>query len=94
MSTGRKLDRPCRHCGGSLNGKRSDARFCNVNCRNAHFKRRMGRVEATPAQVIITKQEREALIEAGHLEIQDEHDPAKVREAFYAMWDDFLSQYA
>lgn len=84
----------CQNCGGSLAGKRSDVKFCGVNCRNAHFKRRIGRTEAISAQIVIEKQEREALIEAGMLDMTDEHDPAKVLEAFYAMWDDFVRKYA
>lgn len=85
--------RICQHCGGSLAGKRSDAKFCGVNCRDAHFKHRVGRTEAISAQVVIDRQERGALIEAGKLNMQDEHDTAKVREALYAMCEDFVQKY-
>lgn len=87
-------NRACQHCGADLAGKRSDAKYCNVNCRNNAFKARVGRLEPVAAVVIIDKTVREALIEAGELNMQDEHSPAKVREAFERAWESFLDQYA
>ncbi|RUX24200.1 hypothetical protein EOA13_31395 [Mesorhizobium sp. M7A.F.Ca.US.011.01.1.1] len=84
----------CQQCGASLTGKRSDSKFCGVNCRNTHFKRRVGRTETIAAVVVIDKATREVLIEAGDLNMQDEHSPAKVREAFERAWQSFLDQYA
>ncbi|OBQ83181.1 hypothetical protein [Mesorhizobium sp. WSM3873] len=86
--------RSCQQCNASLAGKRSDAKFCGVNCRNLHFKHRVGRLETLAAEVIIDKPLREAMIEAGDLNMQDEHSPAKVREAFERAWTTFLDQYA
>ncbi|OBQ94163.1 hypothetical protein [Mesorhizobium sp. AA23] len=86
--------RSCQQCNGSLAGKRSDAKFCGVNCRNLHFKHRVGRTEAIAVKVLIERDGREALIEDGSLNMQDEHSPAKVREAFLEMWDEFIRKNA
>lgn len=86
--------RSCQQCGGSLAGKRRHAKFCGVNCRNLHFKHRIGRTEAIAVRLIIDREGREALIEDGNLDMIDEHSPAAVREAFYAMWDDFIRRNA
>ncbi|QKC83945.1 hypothetical protein [Mesorhizobium sp. NZP2077] len=94
MERGNPAGRVCQQCSGSLEGKRSDAKFCGVNCRNAHFKHQVGRVDAITAQELIGSAMRTALIEAEILNPQDEHDPDKLREAFSLMCRKFEKNYA
>lgn len=86
--------RHCEQCGGSLAGKRRDAKFCSVVCRvNAH-RHDVGRVEPIASHYVIEPPMREALIAADVLNPQDEHDPGKVREAFQRMCQRFADKYA
>ncbi|UCI17024.1 hypothetical protein FJ970_17990 [Mesorhizobium sp. B2-1-8] len=84
----------CRRCGASLSGKRRDARFCSAACRVGSHREEVGRVESIRADVVIDRPMRDALIEVGELSMQDEHDPAKVREAFEAMCRSFADRFA
>lgn len=84
----------CRRCGASLAGKRSDARYCSAACRVGSHRQEVGRVESIRADIVIDRPMRDALIEAGTLNMQDEHDPAKVRAAFEAMCRSFAEKFA
>ncbi|MER9733047.1 hypothetical protein [Mesorhizobium sp. M0217] len=87
-------ERPCQNCGTSLEGRRADAKYCSAYCRvNAH-RIEVGRVEEITAQAIIDRPMRDALIETGDLNPQDEHNPEKLREAFNSMCRRFLKKYA
>ena len=86
--------RQCQHCSGSLAGKRADARFCSASCRVNSHRHEVGRVDAIRADVLIDRPMRDALIEIGELNMQDEHDPAKVREAFARMCQELARKYA
>lgn len=84
----------CQQCGASLEGKRADAKFCSASCRVNSHRSEVGRVEAIRADVVIDAPMRDALIERNHLNPQDEHDPAKVRDAFDLMMQEFRERYA
>lgn len=84
----------CRRCGASLAGKRADAKFCSAGCRVGSHREEVGRVESIRADVVIDRPMRDALIDIGELNMQDEHDPQKVREAFARMCRDLASKYA
>lgn len=84
----------CRRCGGSLAGKRSDARFCSGACRVGSHRKEIGRCDEIASGFIIDKAMRDALIEANALNPQDEGDPAQVRAAFAAMCRLFANQFA
>ncbi|MDG4898054.1 hypothetical protein P9272_31420 [Mesorhizobium sp. WSM4976] len=86
--------RTCQRCGNSLGSKRSDARFCSAGCRVNSHRQEVGRLEAIRANVVIDRQMRDALIEIGELDMRDEHDPAKVREAFARMCQELARKYA
>ena len=86
--------RQCQHCSGSLAGKRADARFCSASCRVNSHRHEVGRVDAIRADVLIDRPMRDALIEIGELNMQDEHDPAKVRQAFNAWCRKFAGSVA
>ncbi|TGS15906.1 hypothetical protein EN852_009745 [Mesorhizobium sp. M2E.F.Ca.ET.209.01.1.1] len=87
-------DRTCQHCNGSVAGKRRDAKFCSASCRVNSHRAEVGRVEAIRADVLIDRQMRDALVESLSLNPQDEHDPAKVREAFARMCRAFAEKFA
>lgn len=88
------LTRQCQHCGASLEGKRSDAKFCSAACRvNAH-RREIGRVDSITALAVIDRPMRNALIEAGALNPQHEHDAEKLREAFALVCRQFARKHA
>lgn len=87
-------DRLCEHCSRSLEGKRTDARFCSAYCRVNSHRAEVGRVEAIRTDVVIDRPMRDALVETNHLNPQDEHDPAKVRAAFALMCRQFADKFA
>lgn len=84
----------CRRCGASLAGKRADAKFCSAGCRVGSHREEVGRVESIRADVVIDRPMRDALIEIGELNMQDEHDPQKVRQAFNAWCRKFAGSFA
>lgn len=84
----------CQYCNTSLQGKRRDAKFCSVNCRVNSHRQDVGRIEAITAQALIDGPMRNALIETGDLNPQDEHDAEKLREAFTSMCRQFAKKYA
>ncbi|RVC57686.1 hypothetical protein [Mesorhizobium sp.] len=84
----------CRRCGTSLAGKRRDAKFCSDVCRVGSHRHEVGRVESIRADVIIDRPLRDAMIEIGELNMQDEHDPQKVREAFARMCRKVATRFA
>ncbi|PBB21139.1 hypothetical protein [Mesorhizobium sp. WSM4313] len=86
--------RQCQHCSGSLAGKRADAKFCSAACRVNSHRQEVGRVDAISAEVVIDRQMRDALIEIGELNMQDEHDPQLVRQAFARMCQELARKYA
>ncbi|PAP92156.1 hypothetical protein [Mesorhizobium wenxiniae] len=87
-------DRMCQHCSGGLDGKRADAKFCSAYCRVNSHRKDVGRVEPIRADVVIDKPMRDVLVEDNHLNPQDEHDAAKVREAFDRMCRHLCEKYA
>ncbi|RVC80211.1 hypothetical protein EN745_13635 [Mesorhizobium sp. M4A.F.Ca.ET.022.05.2.1] len=88
------MARQCQNCGGSLADKRSDAKFCSDVCRVGDHREKVGRAEAIPSGYEIDKLMRDALIGSNDLNPQDEHDPAKVREAFSEMCRKFAKRFA
>ncbi|WP_202360154.1 hypothetical protein [Mesorhizobium sp. 131-3-5] len=87
-------DRTCLWCSGSLEGKRADARFCSASCRVNSHRDEVGRVDAITARAVIDRPMRNALIDAGALNPQDEHDAEKQREAFAFMCRQFAKKHA
>ncbi|SDA40253.1 hypothetical protein [Mesorhizobium qingshengii] len=87
-------DRMCQRCGNSLAGKRADARFCCAGCRVNSHRDEVGRVDAITALAVIDRPMRTALIEAGALNPQHEHDAEKLREAFALMCHQFAKKHA
>ena len=68
--------------------------FCSAGCRVGSHREEVGRVESIRADVVIDRPMRDALIEIGELNMQDEHDPAKVRQAFNAWCRKFAGSVA
>lgn len=88
------LTRQCQHCGGSLAGKRADAKFCSATCKVNSHRHKVGRVDAVTALAVIDRPMRNALIETGALNPQHEHDAEKLREAFALMCRQFARKHA
>ncbi|TPN38691.1 hypothetical protein FKO01_05015 [Mesorhizobium sp. B2-3-3] len=84
----------CHHCGGSLAGKRADARFCSARCRLTSHRHEAGRIDDVPSGYIIDKPTRDMLIEANSLNPQDEGNAQKVREAFSLFVREHSKKYA
>lgn len=87
-------ERICQCCSGSLQGKRADARFCCAGCRVNSHRADVGRVDGITTLAVIDQPMRNALIEAGALNPQHEHDAEKQREAFAFMCRQFAKKHA
>jgi hypothetical protein len=84
----------CLICKTSLLGRRTDAKFCGGNCRQAHFRECVGRLDDLEATVTIDKHLRDALIESNHLNMQDERDAGAVRQSLFDMLADFTARHS
>jgi hypothetical protein len=78
----------CGVCGGSLAGKRCDARFCSDRCRQEHQRGKGTSFRPLRVSIEVTAADRDWLVDEGRLREWDEADAEAIRAAFRSMIED------